>query len=551
MESKDSGLSEAVLLLIAANRELAQQGQESEQQRQRLETQVAEHARVQRELEENRALRRGVLNSVVDGILTIDQQGRIESINKAGLEIFGYPKEVLIGVNISMLMPSPHREQHDNYIRNYLETGQTHIIGRVRRLTGVRRGGRVFPLELSVTEVQVNGRRLFTGVVRDVTQQERDEAEAQTLSLAVENSPTSVVITDAQNRILYVNPQFVEMTGYRREEVVGRNPRLLKSGEKAPKDYQKMWKTILEGKVWFGEFHNRRKDGSLFWASTAISAIRDGHGHCTHFVAVEEDITERKRTDAALQAALTEVRAHRDTLSQERELIENIIAKMRQSSRFDPQGLRYLMDPVERSNGDLLLAAARPDGVHQVLIGDFTGHGLSAAIGGPIVEDIFYAMTAKGFGMDEILQEINGKLYGKLPTGFYLACCGLALDRACGRLTIWNSGMPDVLIFDEEGALVEMLPSTGLPLGIVGAEMLGLMDTVCEVVSGGCVAAFSDGAVEAADPAGQMFGLERMTELLGRIFNAGAPLELVRERLARHRASREQEDDTTMVVLKL
>ncbi len=129
------------------------------------------------------------------------------------------------------------------------------------------------------------------------------------------------MITDADNNILYVNPKFVELTGYQPEEVIGQNPRLLKSGEKSPDEYKDMWKTIVAGKVWFGEFHNRRKDGSLFWASTAISSIRDAEGRCTHFVAVEEDITERKRTDAALKAALAEVRQHRDHLTRERGLV--------------------------------------------------------------------------------------------------------------------------------------------------------------------------------------------------------------------------------------
>ena len=109
----------------------------------------------------------------------------------------------------------------------------------------------------------------------------------------VEESPTSVIITDPQGNIEYVNRKFTTLTGFSRGEVLGKNPRLLKSGRQSPAVYQDLWHTILAGGDWRGELCNRKKNGELYWELAAISAIRADDGSIAHFIAVKEDITER------------------------------------------------------------------------------------------------------------------------------------------------------------------------------------------------------------------------------------------------------------------
>ncbi len=116
---------------------------------------------------------------------------------------------------------------------------------------------------------------------------------------AVEQCSVSIVITDAQANIVYVNPQFSAVTGYRAEEVIGKNPRILK-GEDGLTDYADLWQTLLAGHQWRGEFHNRRKDGSFFWELASISPIRDEAGDIFYFLGVKEDITERKMVEEQL-----------------------------------------------------------------------------------------------------------------------------------------------------------------------------------------------------------------------------------------------------------
>ena len=122
------------------------------------------------------------------------------------------------------------------------------------------------------------------------------EEEMRKLSSAVEQSPATVVITDPKGNIEYVNPQFTILTGYTLEEALGKNPRVLKApGVHPPEFYANLWKTITSGEKWLGEFCNKKKDGTLFWESAAISPIRDEEGNITHFVAVKEDITEKRK----------------------------------------------------------------------------------------------------------------------------------------------------------------------------------------------------------------------------------------------------------------
>ena len=138
------------------------------------------------------------------------------------------------------------------------------------------------------------------GFAHDISETKRVEEELRKLSRAVENSPASVVITDLAGNIEYVNPMFTRVTGYTREDAIGQNPRILKSGEAPPETYRALWDAITHGREWRGEFHNRRKDGTLYWEFASISPLVDAEGRTTHFVAIKEDITARKQAEAAL-----------------------------------------------------------------------------------------------------------------------------------------------------------------------------------------------------------------------------------------------------------
>ncbi len=136
---------------------------------------------------------------------------------------------------------------------------------------------------------------------RELSERKRVEENLRKLSVAVEQNPASIVITDTFGNIEYVNPHFSRLTGYSFAEVVGQNPSILKTGETATEQYRTLWQTIASGGEWRGEFHNRKKNGELYWEQALISPIRDDNGLITHYIAIKEDITDRKQLESQLQ----------------------------------------------------------------------------------------------------------------------------------------------------------------------------------------------------------------------------------------------------------
>ncbi|MES9872562.1 MAG: PAS domain S-box protein [Candidatus Sedimenticola sp. 6PFRAG7] len=375
---------------------------------------------------------RVVMENAVDGIVSINEQGIVQTFNRAAQQLFGYTSEEVLGQNVSILVPSPHREAHDHYLERYLKTGEKKIIGIGREVDGQRKDGSTFPMRLGISESFSEGRRIFTAVIQDlsesnlvhqalqeseekfrrmadaansaiimldpqgrisfwslmaekifgwsaeeamgqnahrlivpqryfeqfdkafpffqasgegdlvgktvevealhksgrefsveialsavniqgswnaisiindITRRKEVENELLKLSRAVEQSPATVVITDMDGSIEYVNNAFIEKTGYSREEALGQNPRILKSEHTSSEEYDGLWNTITAGREWHGEFLNKTKSGELYWESALVSPLRNTEGEITHFLAIKEDITDRKMAE--------EVAAHR------------------------------------------------------------------------------------------------------------------------------------------------------------------------------------------------------------------------------------------------
>ncbi len=140
----------------------------------------------------------------------------------------------------------------------------------------------------------------YDGVIKDITERKHAENELRKLSRALEQSPVSVIITDTNGNIEYVNPKFTEVTGYSADEVLGQNPRIFKTGNMTAYYYNKMWQMLASGKVWFGEFQNKKKNGEFFWELASITPVFGSNGEITNYLAVKEDITNRKIMETAL-----------------------------------------------------------------------------------------------------------------------------------------------------------------------------------------------------------------------------------------------------------
>lgn len=219
--------------------------------------------------------------------------GRVGIFNRAFCDLTGYGEDELHAMDWSKdLTPAEWREPEAKALQELESTGNAVQYEKEY----IRKNGTRVPVELLVhAERDTAGKiQFYYAFVTDISERKRVQQEMRKLSSAVEQSPVSVEITDFAGNIEYVNPKFTEITGYALEEVRGKNPRILKSGETPAEEYRDLWETVTAGGVWHGEFHNRKKDGTIFWERVSISPIHDASGATTHFVAVKEDITAQK-----------------------------------------------------------------------------------------------------------------------------------------------------------------------------------------------------------------------------------------------------------------
>ena len=165
----------------------------------------------------------------------------------------------------------------------------------------LRLDGSPFEVEVHSCAIVFDGAKAVQVTIRELTVQRKHEEHLRKLSRITEQAPMAIAITNLAGTIEYTNPWFSAITGYSAEELLGQNPRFLQSGQTAPEVYESLWQTLLAGKVWQGEFHNRKKSGELFVESATIAPVHDPAGKVTHYVALKQDVTLRKQTEAALQ----------------------------------------------------------------------------------------------------------------------------------------------------------------------------------------------------------------------------------------------------------
>ena len=253
-----------------------------------------------RERERQAQRLRGIFDHAADAIVTIDGDDHIVEFSQSAQRLFGYTEaEAVGGMTGASVVPPPYRERHMPAVRKLL-AGEDDDVGGLHKAILLRKDGTTFPAEFTSARANVDGQVLLTSFIRDVTRQRDAEQVSRQLSQAVEQSPVSILIATTDGTITYVNQRFTDCTGYSRDEVIGQNPRILKSGLFTTGDYKHLWETITGGGEWCGEFNNRRKDGSLFWERASIAPIRDGKNRITHFLAIKEDITRFKEYEERL-----------------------------------------------------------------------------------------------------------------------------------------------------------------------------------------------------------------------------------------------------------
>ncbi len=252
---------------------------------------------------------KALIETIPQGIQEIDKKGNILFGSPAYHQMLGYNNQELIGVNLRDILPKKVLDRTMAYI-DYLVSDQPEPTLYIDKLK--KKDGTIIDIEIAWNYKRNKKGAVigFISVISDITLLKRAREKIRTLSQVIEQSPVAVVITTTDAKIEYVNAAFEEITGYCAAEVLGQNPRFLKSGLTPENRYKELWQTIAGGKPWQGEFQNRKKNGELFWEHAHIAPVVDESGRVSHYLAVMEDITLRKKQEAQLLR-----QAHCDTLT--------------------------------------------------------------------------------------------------------------------------------------------------------------------------------------------------------------------------------------------
>jgi diguanylate cyclase (GGDEF)-like protein/PAS domain S-box-containing protein len=321
-----------------------------------IETVLLENEKVIRALRESEAHFRQLFERHNAVMLLIDPQSRIiVDANPAAAQFYGYPLESLRGMNVSRINAQPESEIRQQ--RQQAIIGERNTFGFDHRLAN----GVVRAVESHISTVNYRGKSLFFSIIHDITERKQAEADLRIAATAFE-SQESLMITDAEGVILRVNQAFIDTAGYTAEEIVGKTPRMLKSGRHNADFYRDMWKTIKRTGTWQGEIWDRRKNGEIYPKWLTITAVKGDDGATTHYVGSHIDITERKAADEKIQHL-----AFYDPLTglpNRRLLIDRLGHALASSKRTGKQGallfidldnFKSLNDTLGHDVGDLLL----------------------------------------------------------------------------------------------------------------------------------------------------------------------------------------------------
>ncbi|MDR5898541.1 EAL domain-containing protein [Halomonas vilamensis] len=274
-----------------------------------------------------------LLATATNGIIITDISGTILQANQAAEKMFQYAQGALVGRPITELMPNPERCRHPDYVANYCKHGARYMVGATREVVGLDRNGARVPLLISVSFFKDNGEPHFAAVLHDISERKRleqmlaavnielerrvrertaqleEEAKRhretidrlELVNKVVERASHAVAITNAENRILYVNPAYEKLTGFTLESVIGKKPTVAKSGHHGPDFYRRMWAALDRDLHWEGEIWDRHENGEAFPKFLSIDRLVDDEGKTRNYVAVFHDLTEQKASEKEIE----------------------------------------------------------------------------------------------------------------------------------------------------------------------------------------------------------------------------------------------------------
>ncbi|MDZ7924712.1 MAG: fused response regulator/phosphatase [Marinagarivorans sp.] len=312
----------------------------------------------------------------------------------------------------------------------------------------------------------------------------------------------------------------------------------------------------------------RKISGDIFTPIVFLTSLTDATSLAACLEAGGDDFLTKPYNTVIIQAkikAFYRMREMNITMARQRDLIEinnkkllqeqaiakQVFDKITNAGSLDIPMIKHYLSALAVFNGDILLADLNPTGSLILLLGDFTGHGLPAALGSMPLASIFHGMTRKGFSIGDIVREINVKLYHTLPVGLF--CCATAVDINLikKRVLVWSGGLPEGGIYRAQSREFEVITSKNLPLGVLSNQTFNHAPVRYNIQEGDRIFLWSDGVLEARNPTGQMFGEEKLNSLLNAKFPAGEVFDRILVEVQRHMGNSAGDDDVSIVAIEM
>ena len=414
-----------------------------------------------------------------------------------------------------------------------------------RELTGRRKDGRPISVEI--------GSSLFpqadqVQVVSFISERIQAESNLRLFSRAVEQSISSVIITDTNGVIIYVNPTFLTIIWLHGRRSDRQEPKYLEiGGQLSVEKYQELWQIIKSGEEWHGELLNRRKDGGLYWVSASISPVKNSAGVITHYLAIEEDITERKRIEEAL-------RQKNEQINRELDLAGEV------QRGFLPEELPVIngwqfaltLKPARETSGDFYDFRPLPNKNIGILVADVMDKGVGAALFMSLCWFIIRSY-AERYPMEpeKVLAAVNRRLLQETKVKQFLTVFYGELDVSTGELVYANAGHPPpYLVKGRKRIITKELDRTGLPLGLFKSESWAR--SIIKLNPGEVLTLFTDGISEAQNARGQFFGESRLKNMLrhNKENSAQTIMDFMLADIQDFQGEMNQADDIALMVIK-
>ncbi len=450
-------------------------------------------------LEQSEKRYRGIVETGNEGIWKFDAEFITLFVNRRMAELLGYTVDEMLGKPLLDFIFEDDVEQTRADLKRRRAGVSEQLERRYRKKDGSELWTRV---SASPT---FNDDGTFSGalaMVSDMTDQKYAETgrrraleKVMLLSRAMEQTADSVVITDREGLIGYVNPAFEATTGFTREDAIGKTPRILKSGKHDSDFYRKLWDEILAGKDFRDTLLNRKKTGETYWAEQTITPIKDQQGAITHFVSVLKDVTaQRKRQEQDVQLQLA------------RGVQEWFYRAALPPAGMDAAAAVY---PAEVTSGDYFDFIPAPDGA-LVVIGDVSGHDFGAALLMAMTRAYVRSVAATGTDIGEMLTRVNRLLYTDLEEERFVTMTLVRLNLQRGSLAYSSAGHVPGFVLNESGEVAGVLESVGLPLGICPEQQYATQ--VMPLVPRQVILLLTDGITESCNSENVEFGASRAVD---------------------------------------